>query len=172
MHFEISDVVRRPLEKVFNTYRDNLVDLVPHIPNVKRIEVLEREEEDKKVKLTNKWYGEKEIPKVVRKFVKKDEVTWLDCAEWVEGEKVCNWEIEPVFFKDYVKAKGQNRFISDGNYTKVEITGDLWIDLSKHPKVPKFLIKTVVKQIERFILVLIKPNLTAVNRGLEKYIKP
>ena len=64
----------RPL--VFSTYRDRLPQLVPHLPNVEKIEVLEREEapggEAGVVRLLNLWFAKADVPKVAQSVIKPE----------------------------------------------------------------------------------------------------
>ena len=46
-----------PRPQVFAAYRDKLVDLLPYLPNVRKIDVKSRDENGKTVKLLNVWHG-------------------------------------------------------------------------------------------------------------------
>ena len=171
MRFEVVDQVKYPLDVVFSTMRDHLVDLVPHMPDIASIEETEREGSgDGRIRLVNHWRAENRIPKVVQKFIKPEQLGWIDRAEWNDVEKVVRWTLEPHFFTNYVDVKGANFFSGDDSQTTIKLTGELIVDLSKHPKVPRLLAKSVGGSVEKFVLALVKPNLMKVNRGLEAYL--
>jgi len=170
MDFEIEEKVKFGRELVFTTIRDKLAELVPYLPNVKKIEVLERKKTKGVIQLTNKWYADYKIPALVRKVIKVDELSWTDYAKWYDDDYTCEWRIEPVVFKDYVKAEGKNFFIEKGDETIVKLTGHIEIDVSSHPLVPRLLAGTVNKEITGIVLMGIKPNLVSLIEGLRKYL--
>ena len=171
MEFKVVDKVPFALEDVYTTMRDKLVDLVPFLPDIKKIELVERQELDNgKVKIINNWYAEDKIPKAVKSLIKTDQIGWVDYAEWDDSTKTVSWNLEMMFFKDYVTVKGTNTFTGDENSTTVTLKGDLSLDLAKHPMIPKLLAKSITKQVEKVVLALVKPNLVKVNRGIEKHL--
>ena len=171
MRFEVVDQVKYPLDVVFSTMRDQLVNLVPHLPDIASIEETEREDSgDGRIRLINHWRGENRVPKVFQKFIKPDQIGWIDRAQWDDAKKIVRWTLEPQFFTNYVDVKGENFFTGDNTQTTIKLTGELIVDLSKHPKVPRLLAKSLGGQVEKFVLALVKPNLVKVNRGLEAYL--
>jgi len=171
MKFEVVDHVPFALEEVYSTMRDKLIDLVPFLPDVKKIELVERKELDNgNVKIVNNWFAEDKIPKALKSLIKADELGWVDHAEWEEANKTVHWNLEMMFFKEYVTVRGTNKFTGDNDSTTVTLAGDLELDLAKHPMVPRLLAKSITKQVEKIVLMLIKPNLVKVNRGIEKHL--
>jgi len=171
MDFEIEHKINFPRKIVYPTLRDELVELVPFIPNIKKIEIIEKKKTKGGVYYVNQWYGDYNIPKIVAKIIKIDQLTWFDKANWKDGEYACEWEFEPIFFKEYIEARGRNEFLEDGDGTRVVLRGSMNIDVSNHPAVPWFLKNRVNKELSRLILAVIKPNMIKLMKGLEGYLK-
>ncbi|MCL4557097.1 MAG: hypothetical protein M1491_00410 [Deltaproteobacteria bacterium] len=171
MYFEHSIKTEVPVKVVYETLRDDLAELVDYIPNVSRIEVLERKKTKESINVLNKWYGKYQIPAIVEKVIKIHEIAWFDRAQWMNDDYACVWSIEPLILKEYVDVHGRNTYSSDGKYSTVKITGDINIDLGNYPLVPSILRKRVNNEISRITLALIKPNFTKLIKGLEQYIK-
>lgn len=171
MKFEVFEYVDFKIDDVYKTYRDKLPELVKYIPNVKKIVVEKKEKKGNKTYFVNRWYGKYSIPKIVQPYLKAEEITWVDRAVWDDSNYTVEWEFEPLFFKEYVKAFGVNRFLEEGGRTKIILSGEFNLDLSNYPKIPKLLRRIVVPQIEKFTFALIKPNLIKVCRGVEKLLK-
>ncbi len=171
MYFEHSIKTEVPVKVVYETLRDNLDDLVDYIPNISKIEVLERKKNKEGISILNKWYAKYQIPALVEKLIKIHEIAWLDRAQWASDSYTCEWSIEPLVFQQYADVHGKNTYTTDGKYSTVKITGDITIDVSKHPLVPSLLKNRVNNEISRITLALIKPNFTKLIKGLEEYLK-
>jgi len=170
MKFTVSDMIAFPVEKVYAVFRNHTPDLADYIPDVKRIEVVEKQDMGNRLKLVTKWIGSHQPPKIVQKLIRIEDLYWFDRAEWVDDEKAVYWRIEPVMFSKYFEATGKNQFRAKGDKTEVILEGELKINLHSHPAVPRFLASKIEPQIEKYILNLIKPNLLKTNRGAEKYL--
>src|SRR5437773_1440734 len=89
-------VFPRPL--VFATYRDRLPELVPYLPNIREIKVLEREEkpggQEGHLRLLNLWRASADIPKVAQAVLKPEALAWKDHAHWNENDWTCEWRVE------------------------------------------------------------------------------
>ena len=160
-----------PRTKVFATYRDELVALLPFLPNVRRIEVTSRTDEGTIAKLVNEWHAGGEIPAAARAFISESMLSWTDRATWDETSFACAWNIETHAFTEAVTCKGTNRFLEDGDATILEIRGTLTIDAKKIRSVPGFLAGKVSKAAEEVLVAKIQPNLVEVSRGLAKYLE-
>jgi len=159
----------RPL--VYATYRDQLVDLVEYLPNIRRIEVKSRDESGGKVELVNEWHGGGEIPAAARAVLSENMLSWTDYASWDDSDWSCSWRIETHSFTEAVHCAGKNRFVEVNGETRLEIRGELAIEASKVKGVPRLLAKTVSKTVEDFLLKKITPNLLSVSEGLQKYLE-
>ena len=170
----IKDTVAHSRETVFSTFRDELTELIPHLPDVKSIEVKERNEVDESTtKVTNLWKAEpEEIPRLARAFIKPEMLNWTDYATWRQDDWECDWDMEVGFLSDAVSCKGTTQYIVKGeDKTEVVIKGTLEVDAAKIPGVPRFGAGKIGSAVENFVVRLITPNLTNVNRGLESYLK-
>lgn len=172
MRIESDSVIKFPRELTYRTYRDELPELVKHLPNVRSIEVKERQDEGDTVRFVNVWEGGGEIPRAIRGVLSEDMLSWHDYATWKEAEWLCEWHIETHSFREAVKCSGVNRFIEiDGERTRLEIRGDLSIDLKKVKGVPSFLAGSLGRTVEQFMVKQITTNLTSVSQGLSSYLE-
>ena len=68
MDFEVVDYLPFPLERVYPTMRDKLPDLVPYLPDIKSITVVEREDlGEGRLRLVSQWMAENRIPRASRR---------------------------------------------------------------------------------------------------------
>jgi len=170
----IEDEVDFERREVFETFREELVELIDFLPNIEKIErtSYERVDEDT-VEIVNIWEAtEKDVPSMARKFVDSEMLQWTDYATWREDEWVCEWEMEVKFLADAIDCSGQTRYLEGGEgTTKIHIDGDLEVDANEIPGVPRLVAGKVGDTVENFVVKLIEPNLSDVNRGLERYIE-
>lgn len=175
MKIEADAKIAFPRTLVFSTYRDKLAELVPHLPNVRSIQVKESEEtpggQAGVTRKLNLWRAEGDVPKVAQAVIKPEMLAWDDHALWNQNDWTCEWRVEPHFFKENIRCRGKNQFIEQGDSTVLQIRGQLDIDLKGVKGVPSFLAGTVAPVIEKFIVALLTPNLTSVSKGLEAYLK-
>jgi hypothetical protein len=160
-----------PRALVFATYRDKMAEMVSYFPNVRAIDVKSRNDEGAIVKLVNIWHGGGEIPAAMRAFLSEAMLSWTDHAVWNETDFTCEWRIETHAFTEAVTCGGKNRFVEDGEGTKLEIRGTLTIDAKKIKGVPSLLAGKVGKGVEEFLANKIKPNLVEVSAGVRKYLE-
>ena len=154
--------------------RDNLYRLSTNMPNVNKIELLERKETKDKIYTLNKWYGKNIFPPSIHQFIRLDGIAWLDKAEWSKNEYVCNWSYEPYIFQDHINAHGRNVYSTEGKYTAINLTGDIHINLEQYPfvvLVPAVTREKIIDESIDIILLLIKENFSALIKGLEEYVK-
>jgi hypothetical protein len=172
MDFRAEAVIEGPRDAVYRINRDKLVELVPFLPNVRKIEVTTRKEEGGKIKLVNVWHGGGEVPAAVRGFLSEGMLSWTDHAEWDESTFTVSWRSESHSFKDAVDSRGRNEFSSLGpNRSKITILGKLDVDASKVRGVPRLVAGTIGKQIEKFLIKQVQDNLIEVGKGTERYLK-
>lgn len=171
MRIESDSVIKYPIDLTYRTYRDRLSEFVRYLPNVRSIRVQERVEEGDEVRLVNVWVGGGEIPKAIRHLLSEDMLSWHDYATWRESDRTCEWNIRTHAFEEAVRCSGTNRFIEiDGGRTRLEIRGDLSIDLKKVAGVPSFLAGSLGRTVEQFLVKQITTNLTSVSEVLSTYL--
>ena len=164
------ELTQAPLE-VFRTYRDRLADLTAYLPNIRRIEVRSREERGSVVELVNEWEGGGDLPAAVRSFLSESVLAWTDHATWDESALSTQWRTEVRAFTGAVQCRGANRFLAaPGGGTRLEIRGELTVDGSKIPGVPRLLSKTVGGTVEKVLVGRIGPNLVEVAQGVGKLL--
>ena len=171
MDIKVAEIINHPLDRVYAVYRDEMVDLVPYMPNVDAIEVVDRQEGEGEVKLVNRWKVSGSIPRAVRPFFSDDMLSYLDHATWVAAEQTVSWFFELNTLGDAVDCRGINYFkpARGGEATEVILTGDLKVDLARVRGVPRLLYRLGPK-VESFVLERVKPNLSGVAQAVERYL--
>lgn len=160
-----------PRDVVFRAYRDDLVQCVEFLPNIRRIEVESRTDAGPKTEIVNVWHGGGDIPAAARVVLSESMLSWTDYASWDEESWTCDWRIETHSFREAVDCRGRNRFVEVDGGTRLEIRGKLVIDASKVRGVPKLLSKSVSKTVEDLLVKKITPNLLSVSEGLRKMLE-
>jgi hypothetical protein len=155
---------------VFAAYRDNLLDLLPYLPNVRRIELRSSVQHGAVTEKVNVWHGGGEIPAVARAVISESMLSWTDHARWDEEAFVCEWRVETHAFKEAVSCKGRHTFVEDGAGTGLETRGTIEIDASKVGAVPRILAPRVGRLVAEFLAAKIQPNLVEVTKGLGEYL--
>lgn len=154
---------------VFATYRDRVVELVPHLPNIRSIEVQLREQRGADIHVESLWLGGGDIPKVVRGVLKESMLRWTDIATW-HADFTVTWRTDVHAFPGAVSSSGQNRFVALDGGTRLELRGDISIDASKISAVPRFLEKSVAASAEKIIVGSVETNAQAIAKGVEKLL--
>ena len=153
MKMDVDSRIPFPREAVYRTYRDAMVSLVPYLPNVKSIEVVERKDEGGKISLKNRWWAKTEIPKAAQGIVKPDMLSWFDYATWDEATFSNVWKLEVTAMPGVVECSGANKFIEDGpNACILQLRGDLNLNLKNVPGVTRLLAGTIGPTIEKFVV--------------------
>jgi hypothetical protein len=172
MELESKTVVKAPLEKVYDLVKNKLPEIVPYLPNVDKIEVLEKNEDGSKTHLVNKWYAKAEVPGVVKSFIKPELFCWKDVASWDDDSHSVNYSLESYLANDLFDANGKNSFVSlNENETELIVTCQVKIYPEKLPGVPRLLAKKVSPAVEGLIEKLLAPNLSSLGDGLNQYLE-
>ncbi len=173
MNFEYSEIVTHPLDVIYPLLRDDMASLLPYLPDVKQVEVLERDPPaDGKHRIVNKWYGDSSnAPAAIRPFVTDDMVTWIDHARWIDAQSHVHWRMETASLHGLYDCRGTNYLedMGDGT-TRIRLTGALEIYPEKVPGLPKFMAKRLRPHIERYLSHAITPNLQGMPRAVQRYL--
>ena len=161
--------ISHPLSAVYSVYRDRLPEVVAFLPDIKEIRVESRQQTPAGLKLHNRWIADREIPRMVQSFVKPHMLHWNDYAEWDDASARCDWVLQIPAFPDNVAASGRTALFADGNNTRVVLTGELEIN-PNFPALPKLLARRLAPQLEKFIVMLITPNLERVNHAIGDFL--
>ena len=161
-----------PRARVFTTYRDHLVEVAEHLPNIRGIKPIRREDRPGEVELVTEWIGGGDIPKVARAFLSEAMLKWTDHATWKEEGFVTEWRTEVRVFPGALLSSGKNSFVETaGGGTRIEFRGELTCDASKVPGVPRFVARTINGTIEKLFVSTIAANLVAVGRAVGKLLE-
>ena len=161
--------INHPQSDVYLAYRDRLPEVASYIPDIKEIRVESREQTAAGIKLHNLWIADREIPRMVQGFVKPHMLRWNDYADWNDAGAYCDWRLQIPAFPNNVTCSGRNSFYADGDSTRVVLTGELEIN-PNFPGIPRMVARRLAPQIERFIVMLITPNLERVNQSLGAFL--
>jgi hypothetical protein len=172
VRIEADSVLPFPRERVYRAYRDELPQFTSYLPNVRTIDVLSREEQGATTKLHNVWHGGGDIPGPLVKLLGDSKLSWDDYATWHHDEWTVEWKIRTSVFTEAVTCGGKNTFIDLGpDRTRLEIQGDISIDVKKVKGVPSFLAGSIGKTAENFLVKQITANLTSVSDALTRYLQ-
>ncbi|MBN2361754.1 MAG: hypothetical protein JXR83_20040 [Deltaproteobacteria bacterium] len=171
VQFRFDQIINHPQQQVFETYRDRLPELVPYLPNLDRIEVLERTDQGAGiVKLKNLWCGNVRIPKAARPFVKEELMSWFDYATWDAHRYSVDWVFELRVFTEAASCSGHNTFeVLDDQRTRYRLTGELLIDLGKMPFVPR-VFRPLAPRVEKWLIDGVQPNLESIGAAVGKFL--
>ncbi len=169
---DIRDKVKYDRQTVYETFRDHLAELQPYLPTVEDIEVESYDRlDDTTVSIVNIWKAaDEDVPALAQKFIKPEMLQWTDRATWFDDAYQCDWDMEVGFLSEAISCSGSTRYTEVGDHTEVHIEGDLRVDASKIPGVPKLMASKVSGVVEKFVIKMITPNMKEVNRGAEKYL--
>ncbi|MBX7159806.1 MAG: hypothetical protein K1X95_05895 [Acidimicrobiia bacterium] len=172
MRIDTDATIHHRRDVAYRAVRDNLVEVGEHLPNITEIELVERSEpEAGVVEFVNIWHGEGSIPSVARPFIKSSMLRWTDYARWDESDWSCTWRLETAFMTERVTCSGRNTYeVVDDDHTRLHITGDLAIDLTRFPGVPSLVTRRAQPTVEKFIVGLITPNLTKTAEAVDAYL--
>lgn len=165
--------ISHPAEQVFAALRDKQSELAErYLPNIESVEVLEREDNPPKVRLYNRWQGRTDdVSRVIRPFVSREMMSWLDEAFWDEETLSCTWRIESAKAKGVFQCSGSTRISAREDQTSLfELEGELQVHPDKVPGVPGFLARKVRDPIEKFVANLLNPNLTMMAQAVQRYL--
>jgi hypothetical protein len=171
MRIEADAVLRYPREVVFAAYRDDLPAFVGFMPNLRAIEVVEREERGDVVRLHNVMHGATELPANLAQRLEERFLSWDDWAVWDQSTWSCEWQTETHAFRDAVRCRGRSDFIDlGGDRTRLEMTGELAIELDRVKGVPSFLAGSLGRTAEAFVVRQVTANLVAVSDALAAFL--
>ena len=164
MKLDVRDTLGHPRQLVWDTYRDELPALVDYLPNVESIENLSRDDgEESVIRLENEWRAKGNIPSVAKRFIKPEMLRWKEEVVWDEGRWICTWKIKPAFFTEHVRVEGDTTYTEvSGSATELHILGVRGV--------PRLLVGTVNKAVEKLVARLILPNMQRLNSSLGRYL--
>lgn len=174
MKMQAQDVIAHPRELVFATFRDEMPRLVPYLPDIASIEVLERRElPGGQLQAVSLWRADPvDVPALVKPWMKPQWTQWRDHALWDPVRWTCQWRTELLMFQETVEARGCNRYLAQGPGAVCVLSeAEVKIDAGSLPGVPRVMARRAGEALERFVVRLMEPNLTRAHRGLEAYLR-
>jgi hypothetical protein len=172
MELTSKTIIPAPLNTVYDLVKNDLSKIVPYLPNVEKIEVLESQSNESKTNIINKWYAKADMPRALKKFVKPEIFSWKDTAIWDDDIKEVKYTLESFLANDLFDAHGNNAFKSVGeNETELIVYCSVKIYPEKVPGVPRLLARTVSPLIEGLVEKLLGPNLKSLGTGINDYLK-
>jgi hypothetical protein len=169
MQFCLSQELTHPVERVFETCRDRLVELVPFLKGIDAIEVLERHEDGGRTRLVNRWRASTTTaPAIVRPFLPTRALSWIDRALWDPVARLCAWEFELNLLPEALHCAGVNHFRERPGGSLLEVTGSLTVDLRSLHIPARFC--GAGPKVEAYLLGRVRPNLAAVGRAVEQFL--
>jgi hypothetical protein len=172
MIIESSDIVEQSAEEVYRIVRDQMQLIVPYMPNIEKIEQVEREDRQGGPRIVNHWTAKSQLPAIASRFVSPEILSWVDRARWNDATYSVEYEIEGKWRPDLYTCRGLNSFRPDGaGRTEVRVSVELRIHGDRLPGIPKLLAGRVVPAVEEFVRRLMQPNLTSLAKGLQAYLR-
>jgi nitrogen fixation protein len=173
VRFQCEDEVGHPVAKVFALIRDDMPALVPYLNDVEEIVVVERKDEGEgRMRILNLWKGSSsKAPRVVRKFLSPDTLSWKDHALWhSDVPRRAEWRLEPKVGGSLFECLGTTSLIEKGpQSTLIRIEGNLDIYPERLPGVPRLLAGKSRGKIESFVVAMLVPNMQTMARGVQAY---
>lgn len=160
-----------PLALVYSTYRDCLPELVKPMSSVKQVLLKSRQEVNGAMQQAYEWHGKSEIPGMLKAFLSEDLLVWTDFATWKESEHVTNWQIRPQAFQEAITWAGKDRYLAEGQGTRIESRGELSIDPKQLKGVPGFLAEQVSRMGEEMLVKQAEPNFIEMSRQVKAYLE-
>ena len=172
MKLEATDTLAHDRERVWTTYRDDLIELVSFLPNVDRIEMLERAEPAPGiVTFRNRWHARGDIPTIAQRVIKPEMLRWDEEVTWDQNTWTNHWKVIPAFFTEQVDVAGSTFYTepADGR-TTIRIDGLIRVDAKGIRGVPRLLAGKVGAAVEKLLGTLILPNMKRLNSSLGTYL--
>ena len=169
MLFQYQENIAFPASTVYSALRDRASELVPFLPEVDRIETVERvTQSDGRLRLTNVWQGNsKSAPLAARPFLTKEMMRWRDIATWNDDDRSLHWKFETMHMESLFACEGVNSFetIDQGRCT-FHVSGTIETYPEKVPGVSTSLGRLLAPKADRWLVNLITPNIARLPNAL------
>lgn len=160
MRFAVTERIACPRDRVFEVYRDRLVDLLPGRGSVARIETLELGVEGPLLHSVKRWTGATHgVPAALVNAFPADAFQWRDTSTWDAETFEVRWSHRHERWNDALRAEGTNRFEDDDGETLVHLEGDLSTHPERVPGVPNAVAAAVRPALERYLVGQVRSTL-------------
>src|SRR6202012_856470 len=90
--------------------RDRMAEIAPVLEHVEKIETVARADRaDGSVARVNAWRGNPALPPALSQIVTREQMGWLDHAEWSADLAHCRWRIQTNFMSEAIDCAGTTR---------------------------------------------------------------
>jgi hypothetical protein len=122
--FRITGEIAATPEQAIRTYHGSLERIAERLPNVARVEVVERTGNETRLR----WYAKGDIPKAFHKVIAPEDLFWEDHAEWHFGDQQVYVEVQRPGMK---KVRSDSRVVFEPTETgsRYKFEGDLKIEV-------------------------------------------
>jgi nitrogen fixation protein len=170
MKFEVIDPIPLSVDEAFLLLRDQMTALVPFMEDTEEIVVVEREELEGQVKMTNRWRASRDkIPSAVRSFIKPETLSWHDHATWTTADHTGRWELDTLGSDKLFSCRGETSLYEEGSQTYLKIAIEFEVYPERVPGLPKFLAKKIGGQVEKMIGELLSSNMKQMAQSMTAY---
>lgn len=171
--YRVCRTVDCPKQVLFDTLRDNQVELNEKLPNIRESSIHSRETlEDGKVRLCSEVLGVANIPLFLKKAVNEDKIRWFVHQDWDYENSRCDYRIEAHYFKDNVDINGTWMFNElDNNKTELQIHNRIRIDAKGVKGVPAPMAGMVSNFVEQVLYNMARPSLVRICSNVEQMIR-
>lgn len=176
MHFEDVKTIDFPATGPLNAMIWNLEELVPFMDNVAEIVTFKLEKQpDGRIFTERKWQGTAaQVPAVLRPFVSKASLAWIDYGIWTPSLWRCEWRIENKHSK-YSTCSGINVFEphpdAPDTKTRCRFAGDFVVMGDKLPAIPAAIGRKIAPKIESIIVGYMLPNFATLASSLGGFLR-
>lgn len=171
MRFEVREDTKYARATVFDAHRDHVVDIVPYLPDVEKIELRSssrhangREEQ------VHWWTGSPAaLPALLRPLVPPALLQWKQTTLWDPQTCTASWSIEVPGMAEAILAQGVNRYVEDKGLCRIEIEGDFEFHPERVPQLSK-IPSSAVPMVEKAVVSLIVPMIERTGSAVAKWL--
>jgi hypothetical protein len=171
MDIRVKVSIPHPRDAVYAAYRDDVVALLPYLPNLRSVQVKSRQQQGSVLEVVSEWKGGGDVPAAIRAVLNESLLVWTDTAKWDSASFVCDWTTDASAFKGAMQCSGRNLFVPEGaGATTVDVVGSLFIDGKRLPGIPAFVGTKIAHAVERFLVDRVQDNLVQMGEGVRKHL--
>jgi hypothetical protein len=159
MRFDVAETLAHPLDLVFSTHRDRLVETVPFLEEVERLECQSIvRHASGTVEQVHLWHGSpKVLPLLLRALVPAHLLQWRQHTFWDPAERVARWEIAVPGLGTAVESSGTNTYAAAGAGTRITIDGSFAFHPDRVEGLSQAIPASAVPIVERVVVGMIVP---------------
>lgn len=144
-----------PVDRVYPLVRDNLQDLLPHLPGIARIDVLSREPVGKgKTRVRSRWTIRP--PAMVGRLLPPAALVWEEDALWIDAKRRVESKVRGYGYESHTRVT----YEAASDYTRVVFAADV-IFRPDDVEIPKENLDRILSGGKDALREAIEPNMTA-----------